>query len=367
MARARAEVDQHKLIDGKWFCRTGDWILPYSRPALSALRVRQRFVRTTTQNAYQSIDARKPREVLRKVRRLYREINQRKTMLYNAQPRWSLSDIEVKSLSQATELINEFLRFVEFAAAEFCWMADHPRKPMEWRKHAWKHITFSDIENVLQEVNKSGGLWLPPELRLDLIGSFEEAQQLFQAAERCEPEAVARLDFLFRLKDDKDRAARHVLELNSRKRTPYIPSSGALAAEWVTHAVTYPDSEEAETARSRLKRLASIQAAKGSRREGGRPSATHHHETVVAVWMMAYAISKQLREVDRFLRKHAPNEQQRRTQLDQSYPWVSRVIGTNCSEFLKYGNTQNALQLAGKLLGVSASKVQKTIYAPSLS
>lgn len=35
MARARAEVDHHKLIDGKWFCCADDWILSYSRPALS--------------------------------------------------------------------------------------------------------------------------------------------------------------------------------------------------------------------------------------------------------------------------------------------------------------------------------------------
>jgi hypothetical protein len=158
-----------------------------------------------------------------------------------------------------------------------------------------------------------------------------------------------------------------VFELNAEDAVPTIPSVRELAPELAEIAVRFPDSQEAERARHRMSLLLSKQAAKGSRPQGGQPPSPHHEETVITVWMMAYAISKQIRQVREFIQKYEPDERQSLTKMNHSYPWVSKIIGTNCSEFLKHGNTQNALQLAGKLLGLSASKIQKVVYTPSLS
>ena len=78
--------------------------------------------------------------------------------------------------------------------------------------------------------------------------------------------------------------------------------------------------------------------------------------------MMSFAVSKQMREVQDFPQTSEPDKQKRDTKIEQSYPWVSGLLRSSCGEFLGYGNTQNALQLAGKFLGLSASKIQKVVY-----
>jgi len=78
---------------------------------------------------------------------------------------------------------------------------------------------------------------------------------------------------------------------------------------------------------------------------------------------MCYSMCKQLREVGKFLQKCEPDEQKRRNSLGQSYPWVSALMRTDFVPFLKLGNTGCALEFAGKLLGISPSKVAKVVHS----
>lgn len=243
-----------------------------------------------------------------------KRFNREKTNFYNAQPKWSLSDIQIGSSSEALQVLGEFLRFVEVTAAEFCWTVNRPVRGMDWKQHAWKHTTFAEIETIVADVNS--GRWLPLELRVDQLGSLEEAQTLFQRAERGEPDAVARIDSVFPSRADKIAAARHLFDLKDEDAAHPILSAPQLAAKLAEIAVRAPDSPDAERARRGSVLLLSKQGAKGSRPQGGRPPSPHHEEVVTTIWMMSYAMSKQLREVYNFLQNSEPDEQKRHANIE---------------------------------------------------
>jgi hypothetical protein len=77
---------------------------------------------------------------------------------------------------------------------------------------------------------------------------------------------------------------------------------------------------------------------------------------------MAFAISKQLREVETFLQKAQPDQHERRAEIEQLYPWIIRLLKTDHVRFLELGTTQSALVLAAKLLEISPSKVAKVVH-----
>ena len=74
-----------------------------------------------------------------------------------------------------------------------------------------------------------------------------------------------------------------------------------LAGRYAAILVRHPDSKEAEQARHDLDILTSKSAAKGSAGRAGRTRIGFGERTVVQVYMMSYALFKQLKEVDRFL------------------------------------------------------------------
>ena len=127
---------------------------------------------------------------------------------------------------------------MKFAAAEFCWTLNRPTKEMHWKKHSWKHTTFAEIEWILADVK--AGRWLPPQVTVDQIGSFERARSLFRRAERGEPDAVARVDSLFPSEEDKYTAARHLFGLKDEDSGPVIPSIHQVAAQFAEIAVRSP-------------------------------------------------------------------------------------------------------------------------------
>jgi hypothetical protein len=349
-----SKEDTRNPLIGKWLCCAEGWLFPV------AARAEVSVALSRVQQAERKTNLSPSTELRTEMGRLDEEVQREKTAIYNAQPRWSLRDIQIDSSREASQLVGEFLRLVQFAAAEFCWTFNRPVKKMDWKLHSWKHTTFAEIERIIADVN--AGRWLPPEVTLDLIGSDKDVQQLFERAEVGEPDAVARVDSLFPFKEDKCTAARHVFGLSKEQLNPRIPSVGDVAARLAKIAVRSPDSHQADLARHQLERLVSKQAVKGSRPRGGRPRTPHHEETVTTVWMMSFAVSKQMREVQDFLQTSEPDKQKRDTKIEQSYPWVSGLLRSSCGEFLGYGNTQNALQLAGKFLGLSASKIQKVVY-----
>jgi hypothetical protein len=355
----RPAVRSGNLIECKRLHRAGWWLIPYTREAVSAMyRALETLGSTRRSTILPRTVPRKRSEIHREVKRLVPEIHKERIAFYNAQPCWSLREIQVNSSSEVHQAVEEFLGLAKIAAAEFCWAMNLPVSGMGWKIHGWKHTTFAEIENIIKDLN--AGHWLPPELRADLIRSAAEAEALFHRASRNEPEAVARLDFLFPSKEDKLRAGQAILDTT---QNPIVPAPEFLAADWVRTAIRHPDSNEAEEARDNLRRLVSKQAAKGSRPKGGRPASQHHEEIVSTIWMMSYCISKQMREIQKFLLKSEPDEKKRRAILDESYLWLYPVTGMDYVQFLEFGNTQSALELAGKLLGISASKVAKVVHS----
>jgi hypothetical protein len=346
---------------GKWFFSTGWGVFP----STLLLRVQAdfqkakgpRFRSPRFRTSSQRMSRPEAEKLTRSLIEEWCHAVQARLRYYNAHPRWSLKDINVDSSAGSSEVIVEFLRLVEHAALEFCWPLNYPDKNMHWQQHGWTHTTFSTIKGLIADIRS--GTWVSP---LALIGSTEKARDLFRRAERKEPEAVARINSLFASEGDRNRAAREIFM--STESIPRILSVGDLAAELAERAVRHPDSAEAESARRKLSQLVSIHAVKGSKSGGGRPSSPHDAETVLVVWMMCYSVCKQMREVDRFLRKIEKDESKRRPQLNQLYPWVSAKLHVDALNFLKDGNTLCALELTGSLLELSVSKVQKLIYRP---
>jgi hypothetical protein len=207
----RTDHEAQNLVTGKWLCCVDWWLFPFTTEALSeTLRRAQQVRRLPRKSTPSSLT-----DSLNEVRRLVGKIRQKRTDFYNAQPRWSLRDIHFDSSSEAPQVVKEFLRLAEFAAIEFSWTMNRPVRGMDWKQHAWKHTAFVKIEAITADVNAVR--WLPPQLRVDQLGSIEEAQTLFRRAERGEPDAVARIDSVFPLQADKIEAAKHLFELNDEE------------------------------------------------------------------------------------------------------------------------------------------------------
>ncbi len=290
-----------------------------------------------------------------------KRFNREKTDSYNAQPTWSLRDIQIGDSSEPVQVVEEFLRLVEFTAAEFCWALNRPLKNVDWKRHSWKHTNFAEIERIIADVN--AGRWLPPQLAIDQLGSFEEAQALFRRAQQGEAGAVARIASVFPSLEDKNDAARHLFGLNDEDAIPPIPSVPQLAAQLAEIVIRNPDSQKAHRARRDASLLLSKQAAKGSRPQGGRPPSPHHEEVVTTIWMMSYAVCKQAQQVLDFLQNAELDEQKCRAKMGQWFPWFSSLMQTDYLRFLQTGTTQSALALAAKLLAISPSKIAKIVHS----
>jgi len=254
--------------------------------------------------------------------------------LYNAQPDWRMKDISVGSGAEADAILREFFHFAEYASDAFGWWRfSFPKergfpKGKDWMRHGWKHITPGDLEEIAGRV-KSGNHPLddlmPP---IDLLpDSHKEREALFRNAARGVPEAVARLHFLFPTESDKREAAEYSLGLPRNEIAQLlsqIPSPGALAAQWAHVAVRRPDSDEAAEARRGITALIAKSSARGSK--VGRPKIPFSVEMTVTVYRMSYVLYKQLREVDRFLKKLISGDDQRSQKLGHLYPWLAREL-----------------------------------------
>src|SRR5216684_3071161 len=120
MDQPKSSRVDHTLGEGKWFCRIGSVLLPKFKKILSVA-------------------------------------------CYNAQPQWFLSEVPADSIPSALQVVNEFLTMAGDASLDFCWLLTPVTKEMDWKKHGWKHISSTDIEEFVQAHREE----FPPEVRID--------------------------------------------------------------------------------------------------------------------------------------------------------------------------------------------------------
>jgi len=292
---------------------------------------------------------------------------ERVTKMYNAQPRWSMTEIHARTVSEASEILREFFEVVGSASKEFGWWEAWFIEMMTWMAHSWKHVTLADLERVANRAHKGEHPFddLGPHFDV-LCGSGEDFRALLvKAAERV-PEAVARLNYLVPRQRDLLSVARSFLSLPQdeiSRLVSRIPSAGQVAAECAQIAVTNPDSAEAERARRTIASLVAKGSARGSR--VGRPRISYSGEALATVYRMSYALYKQVREVNRFVMKLLPSSLERSGFLAGFYPWLDEKIRPErLADFAKRQPTEGACEIASKELGLSISKVRKSALPP---
>lgn len=306
---------------------------------------------------YDQICQEKGRVTAERLARMGEALSNLETAWYNAQPIWSIRHIRVNSRSEATEVVKEFLRMVRFTSTVFCWPLNCPVRPAQWEKHGWKHISFAELRTYVDDMERG---WEPTvQTRADLIGSTDEVQRLFKKAASKDPAAVARIDALFPREEEK----KQILDdfFASSERPTEIPSAADLAAELAGIAIGSPDSKEAEQARRASSVLVSKRAAKGGAPQGGRPPGPYPDETILLLYKMSYALNKQLREVQGFLKIWESPLEKRNDLFQQLCPWVSEIVGNDLQSILESRPAKAACHIAGAVFGISASKVEKTL------
>lgn len=101
-----------------------------------------------------------PKSLVDQVRARHEGIYCRDFNWYQKQLTWTLADdIEASSLSEAKEVIEEFLDFVDFTSAAWDWR--YGGGYFHWRSledHSWKLVAFRDIEKTAKS-----GFWLVDE------------------------------------------------------------------------------------------------------------------------------------------------------------------------------------------------------------
>jgi hypothetical protein len=366
---------------GKYFSRAGWMLFPHlPRVTASLFRMTRKFGAVEERHAPANLGKRPQagkeidrdegvsvesqiKELDEEVQRLVSFVKDTYPTQYNCQPTWSLSDFALtNSLDEAKQIVGEFLELAELATDEFNWaLAPVGQSLLDLKRHCWKHASFGVIQQLLKNIE----VFLPPEARLDLLGSAEGARELYRQAELCNPEAVARVNFVFPDERDRRRAAKYLFEeLEPREPIPVIRSVASLAAMYADLAIRGPDSPEAEGSRDALRRLVSRKAAKGSAPQGGRPPMTHHASTIALIHLISYGLAKQINEVHRFLERSLPHTPAKAKPLTGGfYPWLSKPpINLTIDDVLRRKVSKLACVIAGHALDLSPSKIEKSIY-----
>lgn len=353
---------QEKL--GKWFQCVDWWLLPRSKGDDPVPRFALRDFKMK-RKAYEKTLKVSGTRTFQEIVNMGSALADFEVAKYNAQPTWSLRDFRISSREEGTKFVNEFCQCVTFTAQQYCWILNFPglRTEMMWKKHAWKHVSFEALEEVKTDVLSFD--YPPPGVRLDLVGSHDEAEQLFYRASGRDPAAIARLNYLFPSQQDKLAAAEDLLSDSkvARETVGRMPSVRELAAEYVEKAVSFPDSEEAEVARSSLSKLISKGATKRTSPGRSRPRIPYHDESIQLIFMMSYALCKQLVEVDTFLENLGPIKHERRATLSGFYARMLKRVNLELLDFLGPKPSSAARAITAKVLHISPSKVEKAVYS----
>lgn len=286
-------------------------------------------------------------EVLRK------RLRNSRVFVYNRQLNWSLQEVPAHSLKQSLQVVREFLRFARYAGGEFDWDFSGG---MNVRRHAWKHALYQNIEESFEALEDL------PQLLLECLGPHPE--EIFENAARREPAAVARVNHLFHASRSRMLRAMDCRfnDKTAQAIVSQIPTVGELASELAYEATRDPDSEEAEAARSKLEILTSKKAATGPGGRPGRSPVQYTNETIRLVFEIAYALHKQLKEVNKFLKPFLGFRDGRNRQLAKHFPDLCQLVGGGMTDLAEQQPTQGAYRITGAALGISPSKVEKTVY-----
>jgi hypothetical protein len=279
--------------------------------------------------------------------------------VYNAQPRWSLRDLHVKSSEQSEQCLQEFLRLVEHTANEFFWPGKFGTKGVEWRRHGWKHISYSVFCRCVSDEKTS----LPPAMQADLLGTSERFVDLVRDAVNLKPRAIARLEYCFPKREDLIEAlefATNDIKLIAAARR--MPAGAELAATWTSEVIRDPNSARAELVREGLQQLLSKGSALTSSSMGGRPQSHVHPDSMLSVYRMSYCLVRQIHEVQRFIDEHGESSATPLFLLLRYYPWLQKATGNDLLSFLNRSPSDAAVQMSAHILQISPSTVSQTIY-----
>jgi hypothetical protein len=208
---------------------------------------------------------------------------------YRSQVDWDLASVQVSSLDEAIDVVNEFLAMTAHASAEYCWQLNEPPEH-SWELHSWKHISYGDIIDLSKEAKWSD----VPAIRMDAFVGSENVEPLLKRAIGREIEAVAAVNFLLPTMQDRIEAFKmfcssDVLESSIRE----IPSSIELGMNYLRTIPGDPTSQNAEDARENLRRLTSRKSLTLGLRKQGRPRDTQHPESVRRLYIMGNALLRQ--------------------------------------------------------------------------
>jgi hypothetical protein len=377
-----ARMPECDFTQGKWFVRVGYHVFPLAlagklknladqRAPIAARRAPVETENPTSLSKTGTLEARAQAQAFdQQLRKTVKEMVELTLQLYNRQLRWSLRDLRANSVDEGLSISKEFLELAYVASGEFGWSTHPLPEGMHWKQHCWKHIHETDLKRVADDVE--AGRQPFNDAPLGLLGSSEEALKLFRRAARCEPGAVARLHHLFPLRCDLEDMADYLFcgverPEKTRRIIASIPSVEELAGRYAAVLVRHPDSKEAEHAQRDLDILTSKSAAKGSGGRAGRTRSGFGKDTVAQVYMMSYALFKQLKEVDRFLEGLNGgihwNDEARNQQLRKLYPLLAGLLKSGEIMPPRRGDRSTTpCKIAGAVLGVSPSKVAKIVY-----
>jgi len=352
MAKPRSKrAFREYLKTGRWFLCVECLLLPCSKLRVVGSIIEREL--PSDKALLSPLPRRKDRRARANLQRLV-TTSRALVAIYNTQPRWSLRDIKARSLGQALEIVHEFLQFASFASDNFGWQWEDPSKHEDWRRHAWKHTDYNALESII------GAGWLVETEKVKSSRRTQEIQELCRGAIRKDPAAVARLGALFPAEEDKRSIFEHVLPPAERPRE--MPSPADLAAELVDIVWRSPDSAEADQARHGLKVLVSRRAIRGAAPQRGRPPMQYTSFLVSHVFKVSYALAKQLREVDQFLGNYEAFGPKRMHHIRQFYPWLGNIPAVELVQLLESRPVSAACQIASQALGLSSSKIEKTVY-----
>lgn len=263
--------------DERWFYRAGYWVIPLATSSKTVLR--QLDQANEWMSGLQPIHLpkapagptkltkRKTIALTDKIAAGVRALSERKVAIYKAQPKWNFSDIDVSTAEHVEPLITQFLTVASSASTEYCWTFDEPPSP-SWEIHAWKHICYSDLEEICKEARRP---WVPEVRVIAAIGS-ENVPDLFRRAIAKEPEAIAAISFLLPSPDDRISVAKSLCPPDIAETDIHlIPSFLDFGTGLLAAIARGPSLPEAEDARTNLRRLISLKSLTQGLRRRGRP------------------------------------------------------------------------------------------------
>jgi hypothetical protein len=244
--------------------------------------------------------------------------------------------------------------------------------PWEVLTHGWRHVSFKDLKCNAQNVRRGDG---KAALRQTVFAlKTGELEALIKKASQSKPVEVAYLWYRCKSREN----IRRVLQEFYRWAVPSvgisnllnkIPSPAELAAQYMQSIYEDPGTGS-DHVRDDLSLLVSPGAIKAACKNG-RPGVIYSWADVVYIRAMAYCFVKQISQARRFLKnaKFDGRDARANISLDflggQGYAEILQDVGPGDEgdPQTSQGDNRVAGILAGKLLDVSASYVNRVFYS----